>query len=213
MTRLIALALTAATLAIGSTLIAPRALADDTTDRDPGAGLKVGETVADADLLTIDSEKVSLRELASKEGPLVVTFYRGGWCPFCNKALSEWESRLDEVKGAGGKFVAISPEKPELARATSKKSHLSYVVLSDSTNKAAEAFDVLFTVDAETRKKYEGYGIDLGEANASGQWKLPHPATFIIDRQGVVKYAHVDPDYAKGRAHPGEVIDALKNLK
>ncbi len=213
MNRLIALALTAATLAIGSTLIAPHAHADDAAERAPGSGLKVGDTVADADLLTIDAEKVSLRDLAAKEGPLVVTFYRGGWCPFCNKALAAWESRLDEVKGAGGKFIAISPEKPELARGTSKKSHLSYVVLSDSTNKAAEAFDVLFTVDAETRKKYEGYGIDLGEANASGEWKLPHPATFIIDRQGVVRYAHVDPDYAKGRADPGEVIDALKNLK
>ncbi len=213
MNRLIALALTAATLAIGSTMIATHARADDAAERAPGSGLKVGDTVADADLLTIDAEKVSLRELAAKEGPLVVTFYRGGWCPFCNKALAAWESRLDEVKGAGGKFIAISPEKPELARGTSEKSHLSYVVLSDSSNKAAEAFDVLFTVDDETRKKYEGYGIDLGEANASGEWKLPHPATFIIDRQGVVKYAHVDPDYAKGRADPGEVIDALKNLK
>lgn len=174
--------------------------------------IAVGEKIPDVSVQNAKGEDVNLRALVA-EKPTALIFYRGGWCPFCNKALAAWESRLDEVKGAGGKFIAISPEKPELARGTSKKSHLSYVVLSDSTNKAAEAFDVLFTVDAETRKKYEGYGIDLGEANASGEWKLPHPATFIIDRQGVVRYAHVDPDYAKGRADPGEVIDALKNLK
>lgn len=178
-----------------------------------GTGLRIGQTVVDAELTTRDLEIVSLRDLAEKEGPLVVTFYRGGWCPFCNVALKDWESRLGEIEGAGGKFIAITPEKPDLMSETVRKNELGYLVLSDATNEAAEAFNVLFTIDQATKTKYEGYGIHLEESNASGRWQLPHPATFIIDRRGVVRYAHVDPDYREGRADPGEVIDALKNLE
>ena len=214
MKHLIAATLTAAALIGGTARIIPAAHADDTSEvATDGSGLKVGDKMGDSILMTRELESVSLRQLAKEKGPLVVTFYRGGWCPFCNKALEGWQSKMDELEKAGGTFVAITPEKPDLMVETVKKNKLNYTVLSDTNNEAARALNVLFTVDDATRKKYEGYGIHLEESNASGEWVLPHPATFIIDKQGVVKYAHVDPDYRKGRADPGEVIDALKSLK
>ena len=214
MKHFLAAALTSGVLFAGVAQLTPVARADDSAQTPTdGSGLKVGDTMRDSILTTRELESVSLKQLAQEKGPLVVTFYRGGWCPFCNKALAGWQSKMEELEGAGGTFVAITPEKPDLMIETAKKNKLNYMVLSDANNEAAKALNVLFTVDEATRKKYEGYGIHLEASNASGEWKLPHPATFIIDKQGVVKYAHVDPDYAKGRAEPGEVIDALKSLK
>ena len=175
-------------------------------------GLAVGDAAPAVQLTNLDGTSVSLASLYS-EGPLVVTFYRGEWCPYCNKALAGWEERLGELKAAGARIIAVSPEKPEMARKTVEKSNLTYQVLTDADQSAAKAFKVIFTMDDSTKKKYQGYGIDLAAANASGTWELPAPGTFVIVPDGkgggVVKYAYAEWDY-KERANMDEVIAAVK---
>jgi len=178
--------------------------------KEPVPGLAVGDKAPNAALTTVDGKTVHLASLYA-DGPVIVTFYRGGWCPFCNRALSEWQGMMDEVKGAGATFVAITPESPANAAGTIEKDHLSYVVLSDTDQSAARAYKVYFMVDDQTRAKYKGYGIDLEKSNASGTWELPAPGTFVIDRAGVVRYAFADWDYKK-RADPDEVMAAVRAL-
>jgi peroxiredoxin len=173
-------------------------------------GLALGDKAPDAALTTMDGKIVQLASLY-KDGPIVLTFYRGGWCPICNRALSAWQDKLDDLKAAGGAFVALSPEKPDHASRTIEKGHLSYTVLSDPKFEAAKAFRVHFVVDEGTKAKYKQFGMNVAEANASGTWELPAPATFVIDRNGVIRYVFADWDYKK-RAEPDEVIAAVKSL-
>lgn len=183
---------------------------DATSDIAAQPGLSLGERAPDATLTTESGSTVRLASLYAN-GPVVVVFYRGGWCPYCHRALAAWRGKVGELAAAGGTLVAITPEKPEKMMATRSKNGVEFTVLSDVDHAAAKAFRVHFTVDDATRTKYEGYGIDLGESNASGTWELPAPGTFVIDREGVVRYAFADWDYTK-RADPDEVIDAVKRV-
>lgn len=174
-------------------------------------GLAVGERAPDVPLTTVDGKTIELASLI-KDGPIVLTFYRGGWCPICNRALSAWREKLGDLKAAGGKFVALTPERPNLAAATREKIGADYEVYSDPRHEAAKAFKVHFAVDDATREKYLGYGMDVGQANVSGTWELPAPATFVIDRDGVIRWAFADWDYKK-RADPDEVIEAVRQVR
>ncbi|MBL9141249.1 MAG: AhpC/TSA family protein [Phycisphaerae bacterium] len=173
-------------------------------------GLAVGDRAPTATLIGIDGKQVQLAELY-KSGPIVLTFYRGGWCPYCNRALAAWHDKMEPLRAAGGTFVAITPETPENAAATREKAKGDYVVLCDSTQEASKAFKVHFVVDAATKAKYETFGLNVGEANASGTWELPAPATYIIDRDGVIRWVYADWDYKK-RADPDDVIAAMKAI-
>lgn len=174
-------------------------------------GLKVGDKApGDAKLIDVEGKSVTLKDLW-KEGPVVITFYRGGWCPFCTKALSAWMKRMDDLKAAGGKFVAITPEAPAEVKTTKEKSKLDAVVLVDDKSEAGKGFSVHFELDEATKEKYKGYGIDLAKSNQNGKWELDAPATFVIDTTGVVRYVFADWDYKK-RAEPDKVIGAVKEL-
>lgn len=177
---------------------------------DAAIGLTVGQKAPAVTLQTIDGQSVSLESLYAK-GPVVVTFYRGGWCPYCTKALAAWETRLPELASAGGSLVAVTLEKPEQMEATQAKAAPDITILGDPAAEAAKAFGLLFTVDEATQKKYKGYGIDVAANNSNGQWTLPHPGTFVIDTQGVIRWAWVEEDYRK-RADPEEVISAVKAI-
>lgn len=174
-------------------------------------GLAVGTKAPDVAVTGIDGNPVQLANLY-KDGPIVVTFYRGGWCPFCNRALSAWHDKMDALRAAGGTFVALTPEKPDLAAATREKAKGDYAVFTDGAFAAAKAFKVHFVVDDATKAKYQQFGLNVGEANVSGTWELPAPATFVIDKEGVIRWAFADWDYRK-RADPGEVIRAVQALK
>lgn len=173
-----------------------------------GPGLAVGTQAPDATITTRDGENVSLASLYA-DGPVVVTFYRGGWCPYCTRQLTEWQGREGELADAGGRLVAITAESPDNATDTAGKHGLGFAIYSDTTMAAAKAYDVFFELDAGTKSKYKGYGIDLASRNASGTWTLPAPGTFVIDRDGIVRYAWADWDYTK-RADADEVIAAVR---
>ncbi len=171
-------------------------------------GLSVGEKAPSVTLRDAEGRDVDLGALYGA-GPVVVTFYRGGWCPFCTKALNDWEGRIEELRAAGVTFVAISPETPEHASKTRAEHAPSVVVLSDVDGAAGKSFRVAFEMGEDLQKTYKGYGVDLTQRNANGRWELPAPATFVIDGEGVVRWAFADWDYKK-RANPDEVIAAAR---
>lgn len=173
-----------------------------------GPGLTVGERAPDAMIQTRDGQQVSLASLYA-DGPVVVTFYRGGWCPYCTRQLAEWQGREAELAAAGGRLLAITAESPDNATKTANKHDLGMDIFSDTTMAAAKAYRVYFDLDAGTKTKYKGYGIDLETSNASGTWSLPAPGTFVIDQEGIVRYAWADWDY-KQRADADEVIAAVR---
>ncbi len=153
-----------------------------------------GETVRSADLLA--------------HGPAVLSFYRGGWCPYCNLELKALQEALPEISGLGASLVAISPELPDKAMTTTEKHGLGFEVLSDRGNQVARAFGLVFTLAEELRPVYEAFGIDVPAYNGDETFELPIPATFVVDRDGTVRRAFVDPDYTR-RLDPADVIAAL----
>lgn len=174
-------------------------------------GLDIGDTAPDLVLKNVKGEEVKLSDLWKKQ-PVILNFYRGGWCPFCNKALTNWENALDDVNAAGATFVAITPEKPQYITATAEKQKLTFLMLSDADGQAQRAYKVQFTLDEPTQKKYKEYGIDLAQQNADGTWNLPSPATFVIDTSGIIRYVFATWDY-KERATPADVLDAVNALQ
>jgi len=157
--------------------------------------LKVGATIPNARLQTVAGDKVGLKNLV-KEKPALIIFYRGGWCPYCNShlgALGSIESKLDDL---GFRIIAISPDKPKKLAKGKKEHNLTYMLLSDSSMKAAKKFGLAFRVDDQTFKKYkEEYGIDLEEHSGEDHHLLPVPAAFLVSTSGKILFAHSDPDY------------------
>ncbi len=187
--------------------------ATTTTNATPTLGLPVGAKVPNATLQTIDKRATSLAKILNGK-TTVITFYRGGWCPYCNAALVEWHKVHADITAQGAQFIAITTEKPDDANRTVEKNGLDFDVLVDHELNASRAFAVLFDVAPETKELYlSKYNLDVAKFNASGTWQLPHPGTFIVDSKGIVRYAHVDADYAKGRDKPANVIAALKAMK
>jgi len=173
----------------------------------PPVALKVGDKLPDFTVKNTQNQDVAIASLYAKQ-PIVLTMYRGGWCPYCVTNLKEWQDKLKQVTKLGAQVVAVSPESPAHVAETMSKGKLDYNVLSDSTGNASKAMGLNFTLDADTQSKYNGYGINLPEHNADGSWDLPHPATYVVDTTGIIRYVYVNEDY-KTRANPDEVIAAV----
>jgi peroxiredoxin len=141
-------------------------------------------------------------------GPVVVTFYRGGWCPYCNLELRAYMARLAEIRAAGAELVAVSFERPDHLRDTAMKNDLAYPVLTDVDGALASALGIRFTLSEAVRPFYEKAGHALPERNGDGAWALPLPATFVVAREGRIRAAFVEPDYRK-RTDPRAALDAL----
>jgi peroxiredoxin len=145
-----------------------------------------------------------------KNGPVIVTFYRGGWCPYCNLELRAFQQVLPDIKTAGASLVAISPEKPDDTLSTSEKNALTFEVLSDVGQKVGRAFGLVYEFGEELKSAYKGFGLDIPAKNgAVVEWALPISATYVIDRDGTVIYAHTDADY-RDRADPRDILELLK---
>jgi len=158
------------------------------------------------------SENLVLSDELLKNGPLVITFYRGGWCPYCNLELRSLQSHLDEIKENGANLVAISPEQPDNSLDVSEKNNLKFPVLSDSGNTVARKFGLVFELPAEVDKLYKNeLKLDLATINSTDKPELPIPATYVIGKDRKIKYAFVNLDYTQ-RAEPNEIIDVLKKL-
>ena len=173
--------------------------------------IKVGDKAPDFTLKNASGKKVTLGTLL-KDGPVVLTWYRGGWCPYCNIALQALQKELPEIKKAGATLVALSPELPEKALSTLEKNELDFEVLSDISHGVAKKYGIVFELTPEVRKLYKDF-FDLTEFNGAdaGDTTLPLAATYVIDTDGTVKWAFLDADYRK-RAEPADVTAAVKTL-
>ncbi|MFO0857815.1 MAG: YHS domain-containing (seleno)protein [Phycisphaerales bacterium] len=171
--------------------------------------LKAGQTAPDFSLPDIQGHTVRLSDLL-KQGPVVLTWYRGGWCPFCNIQLREYQAHIEEFKAAGATLVAISPQKPDRSLATSNSNSLSFPVLSDADNKTASQYGLTYKLPDRVAQSFKGR-LDLSEYNGSDTNELPITATYIITKDGTIAQAFLDADYRK-RAEPTDVIQALKAI-
>ena len=179
--------------------------------RDSGieaSALKTGDAAPDATLPDASGTPTNLSSLW-RQGPLVVVFYRGGWCPYCNLELRAWQALLPELAAIGAGLVAISPQTPDNSLSTAEKNALAFPVLSDSGLAVAEAFGISFDMSEELVAIYAKGGNDLPVLNGNGRWALPIPATYVIDTMGTIAYAHVEADYRK-RAEPTEVLERVR---
>ncbi|MBI2517532.1 MAG: AhpC/TSA family protein [Opitutae bacterium] len=198
--------LSAALVSLALSLAARAELAPSPTDARP---LAVGAHVPFATLKTADGADLDLSvALAAK--PTLVIFYRGSWCPYCNKHLAALVDIEPKLLALGYQILAISPDEPANLRVMSEKNHLNYQLLSDRGMAASEAFGVAFRVDSATVTKYREYKIDLppvpGEPTA--RW-LPVPAAFLIGRDGVIRYVYSNADY-KVRASADALLAAAQ---
>ena len=173
--------------------------------------LTVGDTVPDFTLPNVTGDPVSLHDMLDK-GPVVLNFYRGGWCPFCNLELQALQARLPEIRALDATLVGISPETPDNSLTAIEKHQLEFEVLSDVGNRIARSFGLLFTVYEEMRPLYLKWGLDVPASNGDDSWELPVPATYVIGRNGVIHAAHVDKDYTR-RMEPDAVVTALQELQ
>ncbi len=178
---------------------------------DAPQGLQVGDQLASFELPNQLGQTISLDELQG-DSNIVISFYRGGWCPYCNIELCVLQQALPEFKSHGARLIAISPQLPDESMSTAEKNELSFPVLSDAGNKVAREFGLVFTLSEQLRPLYESFNIDLPATNGDKSFELPIPATFIIDSDGVVKGAFVNADY-KQRMDPSDIINVLKEIK
>lgn len=174
--------------------------------------LKVGDSIPDVKLRTEEDKEVSLRALVS-EKPTVLIFYRGGWCPYCNRHLQSLVGIEDDLNKIGVQLLAISMDQPSKLKETPDREKLRYRLLSDSDALAAKAFGIAFTVEDALVKKYKNdYKIDLEAASGRTHHILPHPAVFVATKNGVIRFAHFNPDY-KVRLEPAKILEAAQAAK
>lgn len=174
-------------------------------------GLAVGDQAPEFVLPDAEGRPVSLSERLAA-GPVVLVFYRGEWCPYCNTHLRALQAALPDITANSASLIAISPQAPDHALSMTEKAELSFDVLSDVDQKVIRAYKVQFTVPADLQDLHVNvFHNDLRSHTADGSWNLPVPATFVIDPAGIVRAAHVSPDY-RTRMEPAAIIAALSNL-
>jgi peroxiredoxin len=164
----------------------------------------------DFDLANANNESRTLHSFLSN-GPLVVSFYRGAWCPYCNLEINALQKHLPDITAAGGQLVAISPQTPDKSIDQISHSQLSFEVLSDIGNQLAKNCGLVFTLPESLRPIYEAWEIDIPAHNGDDSFELPMPATYIIDTDGIIRFAFIDMDYTK-RLEPNIIIEQLKSL-
>jgi peroxiredoxin len=141
---------------------------------------------------------------------VVLTFYRGDWCPYCNLELRAYQRLRPEITATGASLVAISPEKPDDTLSTAEKNALTFEVLSDVGQKVGRAFRLVYDFTEELKSAYRDLDLDIPAKNGMPmEWALPISATYVIDRDGLILYACTDADY-RDRADPSEVLTILK---
>lgn len=175
--------------------------------------LKVGDQAANATVLDADAKPVALADVYSS-APTVLIFYRGGWCPYCTAHLGKLATIEDELASAGYQIVAVTPDAPQFVKETAQRHKLNYLLLSDSAAAAARAFGLAFRVDDETVSRYLTFKepIDLEKRAGEKHHILPVPAAYVIDRQGVIRYAYYSPDY-KSRVDEQALLKAALTAK
>ncbi|WP_458627335.1 peroxiredoxin-like family protein [Winogradskyella sp. PC D3.3] len=173
--------------------------------------LKIGDKALDFELPNPQGQLISLSGLLEK-GPVVVTFYRGSWCPYCNLQLRALQAKLIEIHALGATLVAISPEVPDDSLTENEINNMDFTVLSDQDAKVASQYGVAWEVPEFLLDHMRvDRQLDLKKINNGNASVLPIPATFILDTDGIVKWSYVNVDY-RTRSEPDEIVEVLKSL-
>jgi peroxiredoxin len=190
-----------------------QAVADHNANLQPSAAraLQSGDQFPQLELTDQLGHVADLGLLMSCQ-PLVVTFYRGGWCPYCNLELRAYQQILPEIDRLGAQLAAISPETPDNTLSTAEKNDLTFMVLSDTKGRLADALGIRFELSPALRAYFKRVGHDLPTRNGDDGWSLPMPATYVVARGGRIEFAYVDPDYRK-RIDPSAAIATLRRLQ
>ncbi|MFM0289581.1 peroxiredoxin-like family protein [Paraburkholderia megapolitana] len=190
--------------------IMERATAELIATGQASRAVKAGDRAPDFSLKDQEDNEVSLAGLL-KKGPLVVTFYRGVWCPYCNLELKALNEALPELQRYGANVVAISPQLQVNSRKAVRVNELGFPVLSDTHNETANAFGLRFAMPDYLVELYKKLKNDLPAINGDPGWTLPMPARYVIGTDGIVAYSEVNPDYTR-RPDPSEMLPILKKL-
>jgi len=173
--------------------------------------IKAGTQAPDFTLLDARGTAVKLSHLL-EQGPVVMTFYRGQWCPYCHMMLRAYQQALPQLQAGGATLLAISPQTPHHSRALAEKLELTFAVLSDMGNQMARKFGLVFTLDEAVRGAYKHVPADPPKLNGTDSWELPMAGTFLVDQSGIVRLAFVDPDFTR-RLDPSVIFARLEELK
>ncbi|WP_442512147.1 peroxiredoxin-like family protein [Novipirellula sp. SH528] len=168
---------------------------------------QVGDAAVDGKLTGWDGKSVQLSQLWS-EGPVVLMWYRGGWCPYCNAQLRAMQKQLSAIEGAGARLVVLTPELPEKAKETAAVNNLNMVALHDKDSQLARQYGIVFSLPETIVPIFQD---KLASFNGNEATELPLSATYVIDTDGNITYAYLNADYTK-RAEPVDVIAAVKSL-
>jgi peroxiredoxin len=176
----------------------------------PDPGIQAGERAPDFTLPNAFGQEVNLYD-ELKKGPVVLVFYRGAWCPFCNMHLHALRESLPQFQALGAQLIAVTPQKPDKSLEQFKTAPREFEVLSDLDSEVMRAYRLYFEVDSDLAAVYRKHGLDLVEYNGPGRNVLPAPGTFVIDRNGIVRAMQADTDYTR-RMEPADIIRALESL-
>jgi peroxiredoxin len=178
-----------------------------------GAGskaLKVGDSAPDFTLPDATRHSISLASLR-QAGPVVVVFYRGQWCPYCDLQLRAYQEVLPRIRALGATLVAISPQTPDESLSTAEKRKLEFHVLSDAGNHVARGWGLVWKVGSSLDSVHKAFGIDLATSNGDTSNELPVPATFVVEPSGRIAFAHHDPNW-RVRLEPAALVSALEKV-
>lgn len=171
--------------------------------------INVGDKVIDFTLKNALGEDTNLRAVLEK-GSVILTWYRGGWCPYCNLTLQFLQNSLPEFKKYGANLLALTPELPDKSLSTTEKHDLKFEVLTDVGNKVAKQYGLVYQLTDALAEVYKNK-IGLQHYNGDDSSELPITATYVIDNEGIVQYAFLEADYRK-RASISKIIEVLKTL-
>jgi peroxiredoxin len=174
-----------------------------------GRALKAGDKAPAFTLNDAEQQLVSSADLLAS-GPLVVSFYRGVWCPYCNMELQALQAALPSFRAAGANLVAVSPQSAANSRKSKRTNDLDFPILADPRNELAAAFGLRFTLPDYLIDLYKQLKNDLPAFNGDSSWTLPMPGRFVIGRNGIIRYAEVNPDYTR-RPEPQDMLPVLRS--
>ncbi|MEC9408797.1 MAG: peroxiredoxin-like family protein [Pseudomonadota bacterium] len=172
--------------------------------------LPLGSTLPNVAIQSLEGESTGALDVVRGQ-PTVLAFFRGGWCPYCNRQLSELRLIQDDLEALGYRLIAISPDRPSALREGLDKTPVSYALYSDASAALIEALGIAFRVDDATVEQYKGYGIDLEAASGQSHHLLPVPTVLVLDEQGVIHYRYSNADY-KVRMDPDALVRVAAKL-
>jgi peroxiredoxin len=179
---------------------------------DPSTAIKTGDRLPDFCLPNAQAQDVTLESLLARGRPVLFTFYRGPWCPFCNLALRQLQKRLPDFTAAGADLVAVSPELPDSALSTAEMHELGFEVLSDKDNVLSRKLGILWRIPEDVRPFIEARGGKWEASYGKEEMDVPLPTTLLVDRDGVVQNVYIEPDYFQ-RLDPAVALEWVKALK